>query len=140
MIDIENAVYSRVYTAIKATYPNIDMDSTYTASPASFPHVSLFESDNYVLEKTQDENVENDVRVMYTLEVFSNKQNSKKSEAKAIFAIADNTLLSLNFTRTSKTPVPNEDRTIYRIVARYEAIIHKGIKDGDDTIYQIYRH
>lgn len=140
MIDVENAVYTTVHNAVKAQYPNTDISGIYAASPAKFPHVSLVEDDNYILERTQDENVENDVRVMYTLSVYSNKAGTSKSEAKKIMAVADAALLGLNFTRMSMAQIPNEDRTIYRIVARYEAVIHKGIKSGDNTIYQVYRH
>ena len=139
MIDIENVVFNKVATALRNEYSDISVYGEYVSSPTSFPCVTLVEDDNYIYRRTQDTNVENHVNVMYTLTVYSNLESGKKQEAKAIMAKADELMLGMNFTRTMRNQIPNEDRTIYRIVARYEAVVEKAATIGDDDVYHIYR-
>jgi hypothetical protein len=58
--------------------------------------------------------------------------SGKKTECKAIIALIDSKMEALGFTRTLMNPVPNEeDATVYRMVARYRAIVSK-----NKTIYR----
>ena len=60
------------------------------------------------------------------------KTSGKKTECKAIIALIDSKMEALGFTRTLMNPVPNEeDATVYRMVARYGAIVSK-----NKTIYR----
>ena len=133
MIDVENEIFTLVSTAVRAKYPKIYMTGEYLKSPPSFPCVSLIETDNQIYRNTRDSgNIENHVQVLYEVNVYSNKTSGKKSECKAIIALIDSEMESLGFTRTLMNPVPNEaDATIYRMVARYRAIISK-----NKTIYR----
>ena len=127
MIDIEKEVVAVVQTAVRTQYANQVVYSEYIREPSSFPHVSLMEMDNsnYIPSATSGFTGNHD-RLMYQLDVYSNKKNGKKAEAKAIFALADSALLSAGFVRIAKQPVPNlEDSTIYRLVGRYRAIVSK---------------
>ncbi len=66
------------------------------------------------------------MQVIYEVNVYSNKARGKKSECKEITAFIDTQFQMLGFTRTLLTTVPNEqDATIYRMVARYRAIVSK---------------
>lgn len=133
MIDIETEVFSIVSTAVRAKYPKIYMTGEYVKSPASFPCVSLIETDNQIYRNTRDSGaIENHAQLLYEVNVYSNKTTGKKSECKAIIALIDSKMEALGFTRTLMNPIPNEeDATIYRIVARYRAIVSK-----DKTIYR----
>lgn len=133
MIDVENEIFTIVSTAVRAKYPKIYMTGEYLKSPPSFPCVSLIETDNQIYRNTRDSgNIENHAQVLYEVNVYSNKTSGKKSECKAIIALIDSEMESLGFTRTLMNPVPNEaDATIYRMVARYRAIISK-----NKTIYR----
>lgn len=133
MIDVENEIFTIISTAVRAKYPKIYMTGEYLKSPPSFPCVSLIETDNQIYRNTRDSgNIENHVQVLYEVNVYSNKTSGKKSECKAIIALIDSEMESLGFTRTLMNPVPNEaDATIYRMVARYRAIISK-----NKTIYR----
>jgi len=141
MIDVENLVIDKISKAIGASaYSNAFVTSEYTDSPSEFPCVSVVEADNYTYRKTQDNDLkEHHTNVMYEVNVFSNKKNTSKSEAKAIIEIVDTAFQNMKFTRTFKDNVPNKDKTIYRIVARYEAVIGEGFTRGDDTIFPVYR-
>ena len=133
MIDIENEIFQRLATIVRNKYPKIFMTGEYVKAPPSFPCVSIIEMDNQVLISTRDSsNIENHVQVLYEVNVYSNKTSGKKSECKVILAIIDSEMGGLGFTRTMMNPIPNEENaTIYRVVARYRAIISK-----DKTIYR----
>lgn len=127
MIDVENEIYSIVSKAVRSKYPKIYMAGEYIKVPPSFPCVSLIEADNQVYRNTRttDSN-ENHVQVIYEVDVYSNKKTGRKSECKTILALIDTLMINLGFTRTILTPVPNEeDATVYRMVARYRAIVSK---------------
>ena len=130
MIDIENAVFNRVVVRVQEAFPDIFMTGEYVNSPASFPAVSLVETDNSTRIETIDSGSnENHANVMYEVNVYSNKETGKKSECKAIIALIDEEMLAMGFSRSTLTPVPNEyDSTIYRMVARYRAVVSSDLK------------
>lgn len=127
MIDIETEVFNIVAQKVRETYPKIFMTGEYVKSPPSFPCVSLIEVDNQIYRNTRTTDcIENHVQVMYEVNVYSNKASGKKAECKAIVSLVDKSMEALGFTRTLMNPVPNEeDATVYRIVARYRAIVSK---------------
>ena len=140
MIDIESMVVDSVYNAVKTQYPKCDVISEYNDTPSQFPCVQIVEADNYTYRRTQDNDLtEHHASVMYEVNVFSNKKTGKKTEAKAIAEIVDSTMQGMKFTRTLKQPIPNKDKTIYRIVARYEAVVGAGVEINKNTVYQMYR-
>lgn len=132
MIDIESDVYSAVATVLRDKYSGIFTSGEYTDSPARFPAVTITESDNAVLTSMRTTNIENAVTVMYEISVYTNSVGYKKSDAKDIMETVDEVMLGLGFTRVSLFPVQNlQDATIYRLVARYNAVV-----DKDLWIYQ----
>lgn len=141
MIDVENLVIDTVSKAIKASaYSTALVVSDYTDMPSSFPCVSVIESDNSTYRRTQDNDLkEHHTRVMYEVNVYSNKTSGAKSEAKKILEIVDSSFQNMKFTRTFKQPIPNADKTIYRILARYEAVIAEYQTIGQNKVYQVYR-
>ena len=130
MIDIENALFNRVVTRVQEVFPDIFMTGEYVHSPASFPAVSLVETDNSTRIETIDSGSnENHANVMYEVNVYSNKTVGKKTECKALIALIDEEMLAMGFSRSALTPVPNEyDSTIYRMVGRYRATVSSDLK------------
>lgn len=133
MIDIENAVFDRVSEKVRNQYPDIFMSGEYVKSPSSFPCASIIEMDNSAYEYSQTSSeMENHVSVMYEVNVYSNRKKYKKAECKAIMALIDKEMQSMGFSRIMMNPIPNmDDATIYRMVARYRAIVSK-----DNVIYR----
>lgn len=127
MIDIETEVFSTVSEKVRSKFSKIYMTGEYVKSPPSFPCVSLIEVDNQIYRNTRTtECIENHVQVMYEVNVYSNKKSGKKAECKSIIGFIDSEMQKLGFTRTMLNPVPNEeDATVYRMVARYRAIVSK---------------
>ena len=140
MIDVENLVIDTVSKAVKTQYSSALIVSDFTDTPASFPCVSIMEIDNSAYRKTQDNDLqEHHVNVMYEISVYSNKTKGAKSEVKAIMNLVDTTLQNIKFTRTFKQFIPNKDKTISRMVARFEAVIAEGKTANGNTVYQVYR-
>ena len=125
MNNIENDVFTKVATDIRNTFgaTNIYVTGEYTPTPPKFPCVYIYEADNF---NAGYDGCNNEVvtGVMYEVEVFSNRQNGKKAEAKSIMEVADTTLTALGFKRTMLSQVPNlADATIFRLTARYTAAV-----------------
>lgn len=133
IIDVETEIFNTIATSLRVRYPGIYIAGEYVRSPSSFPAVLIMEMDNTMYQKTQTtDNAENHVSVMYEVNVYSNRTKGKKSECKEIAAFIDNEFQKLGFTRTMLNPIPNmEDATIYRITARYTAVVSK-----NKTIYR----
>ena len=132
MKDIENEIVTKIATDLRGIFKGIHIAGEYVRQPPKFPHVSVVEQDSYLELDALDTSAEERFnRVLYEVNVYSNRASGKKSEAKAIMDVVDQIMYGLNFVRTSRTPVPNlENATIYRITSRYEAVT-----DGN-TIYR----
>lgn len=126
MIDIESQVYTKVVTALRAAHSGIGTAGVENLSPTKFPFVSFYEADNYSVLSTRDSaSNENYVNVMYEANIFSNKKDGKKAEAKSIEDTLDDVMNEIGFTKTSSTAVTEKDSSRYRRVVRYVAIVSK---------------
>lgn len=140
MIDIENYVITTIKSALAATFPSAAVYGVYIEAPSVFPCVCIVEDDNYTYTPSQDNDlVEHHANVMYSVNVYSNKKTGAKEEAKAIFDVVDLALQDMKFTRKVRSQIPNVDRTIYRVVGRYSAVVQEPQIEGGNTVYQIYR-
>ena len=138
MIDIENDVFDTVAAELRSKHAGIFVAGEFVDSPAKFPAVTIVEADNRIFERMRTRRIENAVRVMYEVQIFSNKASGKKAEAKSIADTADGVFASLGFTRTMRSQVANlKDATIYRIVCRYEAVVGEN-GENKFLIYQNY--
>lgn len=124
MVDVENIVFTKVATSLRSEFSGIFVSGETVAAPSTFPAATIVEMDNSIYERSIDSSkTENHVTVMYQAEAYSNRTSGRKSEAKKILADIDKTMESLGFVRISKSPMNNMDSSIYRMVARYRAVI-----------------
>lgn len=138
MLDIENDVFDTVAAELRSQHAGISVSGQFVDTPANFPAVTIVEADNRIFERMRTRRIENAVRVMYEVQIFSNKASGKKAEAKEIANTADGVFASLGFTRTMRSQVANlKDATIYRIVCRYEAVVGEN-GENKYLIYQNY--
>lgn len=124
MIDIEDELYNHLATKLEAKFPNIHIGGPNLENiEAEFPFVYIEEADSYSPRRYQDSsNEEKYARLLYKIEIYSNKQFGKKTECKEIANYINDIMNSLNFTRDSKTQVDNiSDRRLYRLVLTYTA-------------------
>lgn len=140
MIDVSNLILKKVKEAVVLHYADCYFTSTLPESVTKDRVVAMTELDNYTYRKSLDDrNVEHHSVVQLQFDVFSNNAEGKRSEAKDIMSIVDDTMISNRFTRTMCQPVPNADRSYYRITARYEAVVAEDLSNGTDAINQVYR-
>lgn len=138
MIDIEGQIFAAVAVPLREKYGKdtkgqwkIWVSGESTDVPARFPAVTIEEKDNYVYTRLRTRKIENAARVMYEVNVYTNRVGYKKQDAQEIMSFADEILANKGFTRTMMQPIDNlSDATIYRMVARYEAVV-----DTDHWIY-----
>ena len=126
MIDIENMLF----TEMKNNLPNtVKTGTMYTNVQSTFPYVTLIVMDNSIYERFIDSGrIENAVEIMVEVNVYSNKTSGKKEECKALMKNIDDTLSELGLVRSFCQPTPNlEDATIYRMTARYRAVVDKNL-------------
>lgn len=125
LIDVESIVFTKVAEALQESsdHPNIFLSGEYVREPPSFPAVFVEMADDFVDKSMTDSGgVENGARVLFEVNVFSNKPVGAKSEAKSVASAVDSTLAGMGFSRTMMQPVPNPgDLSVYRLVLRYEA-------------------
>lgn len=130
MIDCEYEVYTRISNRLKKNFNRISVSGEYVASPPSFPHVSIVQTDSGTYRKTRDSDGEHHARVEFEINVYSNKPGHRKEECKDIINIINDVMVDMNFRRTSLSPVVNLlDANIYRIVTRYSGVA------GEDKFY-----
>ncbi|MEG1106680.1 MAG: hypothetical protein RR841_08000 [Eubacterium sp.] len=131
MIDIENDVFTAVATELRKRYKNIKVyGDEGTLVLATFPAVSMVETDNttYLKSLTCDL-AENHAELLYSVNIYSNKEIGKKAECKSIMATIDEMMMRFGFTRTFCSKVPNlQDGKIYRITARFHGVVGKDKK------------
>ena len=132
MIDFENEIFTAVATAVRSAHTGTTIRGEYVRSPASFPTIAFSEIDNVNVDTLVDSSgVEKYAGLGYRLQVFSNKEGGKKSEAKAIFKTADEILCGMGFRRRTYSTTPEiYNSTIFSITATYE-----GIADVNGVIY-----
>lgn len=125
MIDIENEVIDRVSRLVRKHFPDVYFTGELVKAPSKFPAVSLIEMDNTMYRRTQSStDMENHAEVMYEVNVYSNKNTGKKNECRGIAFAVDSAMQDMGFTRVMFNPIPDmHDATIYRIVARYMAVV-----------------
>lgn len=139
MIDIESMIFTAISDAVTTAYPTAFVCGDYVEAPAEFPCVTVVEADNSVLARTRDlDAVEHHAVLMYEINIYTNDGDTAKSKAKAIAQIIDGVMSANLFTRTFKYPVPNIDRTIYRITLRYKGVAGEAINTGQKIIYPMY--
>ena len=133
MIYVENEIFTKVYDAVTATYPNAFVTGVFVPSPPTFPCVYFAMSDNAYFRNSIDSgSMENHDAIEFEVEIYSNSADGKKTQCYEIAGIIDGLMESLNFTRMGLMPVPNiADATIFRLVGRYRAVVGK-----DETIYR----
>lgn len=129
MIDYEVHVFNRVHAAVATMCAKGKVVSTQIVSPTAFPAVSLIEMDNQTVRAMQSSTpVENYALVTYQLDVYA----QTKSECRTVFAVADEAMIAMNFSRMSGAYMDNPGNVkVFRYVARYEAMI-----DPDGNIYR----
>ena len=126
MIDIENALFDKLANLLETEFSEL-ADNVYSEIPneiSSFPLVVITEVSNLNYIRGQDNNeFENYATIAYDVNIYSNKISGAKLECKAILTKLDIMFLNYNFRRISYIPFKNNDDNVYRLTARYQAVV-----------------
>ena len=140
MIDIQSKVVDTIYNAVITQYPNIDVTTGYDEKNAVFPCIVVEEIDNVPYRRTiTDDCVENYSRITYEVSVYTDNQNSAKTDGRKIISLVDAALAGLKFRRIRLNKPLNIGRTIFRQYLRSDVVVSKPVTVGNNTVYQMYR-
>lgn len=123
--DVEMYVFTAVKNAIDASHSGVFTSGEYLQMPDKFPAVYIVQQDSYNHTDSIDFDGTHADRLMYEVNVYSNKKSGRKQQCSQIMATVDAKLQELGFIRTSRMPIstPNLEPNIYRLTARYRTII-----------------
>lgn len=128
MINNANEIFTRLTTALQTADASVKTSSVYTNSPSDYPFVSIEMISNTIYENGVDSgDIENFANIDYEVNVYT-KGSAKMSNAYKLLEVADNFMKSIGFTRIILTPMQDQNETLYRLVARYEAVVGKDLK------------
>ena len=131
MIDFSNEIFNAVAKHLRSLYKGIQVKGEYVSTPAKFPTVTIDEIGNIPVE-LDSATTNKYADVIYRVQVFSNKENGKRAEAREIYKTVDEKLMELGFFAKSFTTTPAiYNSEIYSITATYGAIISR-----DGVIYR----
>ena len=130
MIDYENQIFKIIYDAVTDYDSDIYVTKEKSVAPPSFPAVYVEQTDSYnppeyAMVSSYEEVA---VRVVTTVEVYSNKPSGKRQEAKSILTVVDDALRRNGFRRTTQNYLDltdNNNNEIIRLLARYERLFVK---------------
>lgn len=132
MVDAEPRIFTRLEQAVQTQYPGISVSSENVPVPKSFPAVSIEEADNSLFKLTRTlDGAEQHSAVLYVINVYSALAIGKKTQAKSIMKILDAEMMNMGFTRINCVRTQNIDDAVYRLTARYKAVISND--------FQVYR-
>lgn len=128
MIDKSNEVFDRVMTYIMSEIPDLTEDnfgSDDSDGPSDyFPFISIVQNGSLTSNDNQDDRLqENKAILMFTVEVYSNKMEGKRSECRKISSLAGDCMMQMNFRRESsgfRTNLTNN--SIARHVSTYSVL------------------
>ena len=131
MIEISNEVFNAVAKDLRSAYSGIKVVGEYVATPTSFPTVTIDETEN--IPTHLDSGVRNKyAEVTYRVQVFSNKKNGKRAQAREILYRVDEVMQGLGFFTVTYTTTPAiYNSEIYCITVTYRAVV-----DRNGVIYR----
>jgi hypothetical protein len=131
MIDFSNEIFNSVAVDLRSLYPGIRVVGEYVASPTEFPTVTLDETSNIPVN-LDSAGQSKYARIQYRAQVFTNRDNGKRAQARQIYATLDAKMQSLGlFCKTYTTTPAVYNSEIYSITATYEGVI-----DRNGVIYR----
>lgn len=127
MFEISREIYTQVANAVLADFPACRISNAFIYAPSQFPCIAMVLSDDGTIYETRDSSKIDKFRdVTYTVDVYSNKAEGKKTEAESIMQIVIDTLYPLNFNMVSCKPFSNiNNASNYRITATFTARVDR---------------
>ena len=131
MIDFSNEIFSAVAESLRSAFPGIIVKGEYVDIPSQFPTVTIDEIRN-VPFSVDTGRVNKYANVTYRVQVFSNKEDGKRAEARKIYNKVDEVLQQYNLLCESFATTP----TIYNAEIYSINATHSGVVSRDGVFYR----
>jgi len=124
-LSIENEVIDTVTKAIRAVYSTVKIYDDYPDITDTLPCVTINQAEDSTYQPSMTSgNTENHILVAFDINIYTNKSEGKKQEAKAIANTIKTSMSGMGFIRTFNSPLPNpNDISIYRRNMKYSAVV-----------------
>jgi hypothetical protein len=123
VIDFSNEIFNTVAKHLRSLYKGIQVKGEYVATPAKFPTVTIDEISNIPVE-LDSAKTNKYADVLYRVQVFSNKENGKRAEAREIYKSVDEKMMELGLFAKSYTSTPTiYNSEVYTITATFGGVI-----------------
>lgn len=131
MIDFSNEIFSAVAESLRSAFEGIIVKGEYVDIPSQFPTVTIDEIKNipFSVDGAREHKYAN---VTYRVQVFSNKEDGKRAEARKIYKQVDEILRQYNLLCDAFTTTP----TIYNAEVYSITATHSGVVSRDGVFYR----
>ena len=122
-----NRIYTYVRNALKAVYPDLYVTAMEEPIPPKGPAVQVREvvRRRPVRDTTLD-GKDDQLRVAFDVNVYSNLSNGALDEAHEIMSVAEQAFKEIYFIETDCRPLELANNRVTRLVARFDRVIGKG--------------
>ena len=122
-----NAIYTQIRAAVKVAEPDANVTQTYTPTLAKFPTVFAREIGRFTPTATATlSNAQDISERTWEVQIFSNLKAGAKEQAYELMNAVKSALRSLYFVETFESPLDQQNKNIYCLVARFRRIIGSG--------------
>ena len=122
-----NAIYTRVRAAVLSVEPTANCTQTYTPVQAKFPTVSIREIGRLTPNGTPTlSNAQDISERSWEVQIFSNIKPGAKEQAYELMDAVKAAMRQLYFVEYFESPLDQQDKNIYCLVARFRRIIGSG--------------
>lgn len=125
MLDFSNEVFNEVAESLRSAFPGITVMGEYVDVPSRFPTVTIDEIRNVPVH-LDSASVAKYAEVTYRVQVFSNKEDGKRAEARLIYKNVDEVLQRLGLICDSFATTPQiYSAEVYSINATHSAVVDR---------------
>ena len=122
-----NAIYTRIREAVLDEVPTAYCTQTYAPKHTVFPTVFAREIGRLTPSGTPTlSNAQDISERTWEVQVFSNLSSGAKEQAYELMEAVKSALRELYFVETFESPLDQQDKNIYCLVARFRRIIGSG--------------
>ena len=127
MIDVENKIFTDIYNAVIASYPDAFISSVEVLVEPTFPAVFVNIEDSAPTRRYVNSARSEPFRdLTIDINVYSNLPTGRKAQAKGILKIIDTEMTAMGFVQSAMNPLDltnSENKLITRLFARYSGSV-----------------
>ena len=122
-----NAIYTHIRNAVVAVVPGAYCTQTYTPVHSQFPTVFVREIGHFTPPATATlSNTQDISERTWEVQVFTNVKPGAKEQAYSLMDAVKSAMRTLYFVETFESPLDQQDKNIYCLVARFRRVIGSG--------------